>query len=106
MHILNSVRVNTALLAARFDFADRFFHTFTSPCFLILSLFQGGAQNGQRAARVLSHVFENGNGVSRVGFRKQFLFLDGSVRFLRVSTSDAIRLSIGTREGGEVGINE
>jgi prepilin-type N-terminal cleavage/methylation domain-containing protein/prepilin-type processing-associated H-X9-DG protein len=32
----------------------------------------------------------------------QFLFLDGSVRFLHDSTTDVIRLGIGTRAGGEV----
>jgi len=31
-----------------------------------------------------------------------FAFLDGSVRFLRDSTSDAARFAIGSRDGGEV----
>jgi prepilin-type processing-associated H-X9-DG protein len=31
-----------------------------------------------------------------------FAFLDGSVHFLSDSTSDQVRLAIGTRSGGEV----
>jgi prepilin-type N-terminal cleavage/methylation domain-containing protein/prepilin-type processing-associated H-X9-DG protein len=50
----------------------------------------------------------NNRKINYAGFRSRhdggvnFVFLDGSVHFLTDSTSDAVRLAIGTRAGGEV----
>jgi prepilin-type N-terminal cleavage/methylation domain-containing protein/prepilin-type processing-associated H-X9-DG protein len=49
-----------------------------------------------------------GRKIDYCGFRSrhsggvQFVFLDGSVHFMTDATSDAVRLAIGTRNGGEV----